>query len=169
MLAPLPFAVWAIKTRRRDLWIRFAAYAAALIATLAATSIQPLESAVGGMALVLVAVASVDAWLTRARLTDVESRTWGRDVAEQMPEAARKLHIGRPDLLRTISDGGLVDLNSAPTRVLQTALSLPEADAKRLTHAREERGRFADLDELLGSVPLDKSAVDRLRDVAVFL
>ena len=43
-------------------------------------------------------------------------REEAREIARRDPQMARDLRIGRPDLPRQYDDGGLVDVNSAPSR-----------------------------------------------------
>ena len=115
------------------------------------------------------AIASFDAWHMSGSLTAQRLRTWGRDVAERMPDEARELRIGRPDLQRAINDGGLVDVNSASSQLLGKALSLKEPEVRSLLLVRTARGRFADLADLERSADLRSETVRRASDYLVFL
>jgi hypothetical protein len=168
LLSPLPFIVWALKTRRLDLRIRAALYTVVLATSLASTSFLP-GSVGGSISLALMAVASVDALHFRMTLTSAAQRAWGRDLARQEPEAARELRIGRPDLPRAIADGGLIDINSAGPEVLGRVLLLKPDDMQRLLAARAARGRFTDLEDLRRSANLAAEQIRRAGDYVVFL
>jgi tetratricopeptide (TPR) repeat protein len=168
LLSPLPFIVWALKTRRLDLRIRAALYAVAVAALLASTSL--FKNSVGGfVGLALMAIATFDALHFRTVLTTAAQRSWGRDLAQREPETARELRIGRPDLPRAIADGGLIDINSAGPEALAKALSLKPDDVQRLLKARATGGRFTDLEDLQRSTNLATETIRRAGDYVVFL
>jgi hypothetical protein len=96
------------------------------------------SSKLAGLGVAIMAVTALDAWYVRISLTAQRLRTWGRDIAERMPGQARELRIGRPDLPRTISDGGLVDLNAASFHLLaMTSLKDQEVRMCPFTGCRE--------------------------------
>ena len=162
LLSALPFVVWFLRTKRSDLAVRAVLYAAASAAFL----IWSTKLAALGVAVMV--IASLDAWYVRVSLTAQRLRAWGRDVAERMPGEARELRIGRPDLPRTINDGGLVDLNSASSQSLaKTPLKDPEV--RILLLARTAEGRFADLADLERAADLDPKTVRRASEYLVFL
>lgn len=167
MLSPLPFIVWALKTRRLDLRIRAALYAGAVAAFLASTPFN--ESVSGSIGLALMAFTTVDALHFRTVLTTAAQRSWGRNLAQQEPEMARELRIGRPDLPRSIADGGLVDINSVGPEALEKVLSLKPDDVQRLLKARTAAGRFTDLEDLQRSTTLPAEPIRRAGDYLVFL
>jgi hypothetical protein len=167
MLSPLPFIVWALKTRRLDLRIRAALYVVAVVAFLAATSVK--DSVGGSIGLALMAFATIDALYFRSVLTTAAQRSWGRNLAQQEPETARELRIGRPDLPRSIADGGLIDINSAGSEALEKVLSLKPDAAQRLLKARTAVGRFTDLEDLQRSTNLPAETIRRAGDYLVFL
>jgi hypothetical protein len=119
--------------------------------------------------LAIMAVAGIDALYCRKTLTAGALRAWGRDIAERMPDVAREMRIGRPDLPRAINDGGLVDVNSASAQLLGKTFSLEEPEVRSLVSLRTARGRFADLSDLQQSTGLRSKSVRRARDHLVFL
>jgi hypothetical protein len=162
MLSSLPFIVWFVRTKRFDLVLRAVLYLAA------STAFIIWSSKLGGLGLAVLVIASLDAWYVSVSVTSQRLRVWGRDVAERMPDRARELRIGRPDLLRTIDDGGLVDLNSAPSQLLvKTPLKNPEIQI--LLSARTAHGRFSDVADLERSADLDPKTVRLAREYFVFL
>jgi hypothetical protein len=101
---------------------------------------------------------------TRAR------RDEARKLAANDPLLARELHIGRPDLTRTYDDGGLVDLNSAPAKVIAETCGIPTEVAATIVDARNQRGEpFSNVDELFVITDLPVTTWDRIRDRAVLL
>ena len=162
ILSALPFIVWFLRTKRFDLGLR------ALLYLAASAAFVVWSSKLVGLGVAVIVIASLDAWYVRVSLTAQRLRAWGRDVAERMPGEARELRIGRPDLPRTIEDGGLVDLNSASSQLLaKTPLKDPEA--RILLSARTAHGRFADLADLERSADLDPKTARRASEYLVFL
>lgn len=91
-------------------------------------------------------------------------REEARDLARRDPQMARDLRIGRPDLPRQYDDGGLVDVNSAPSDVLQGALGLTNDQATQLIDARQHVGRFEHPEDLVNLAGLEPSTFDAVRD-----
>jgi hypothetical protein len=162
ILSALPFFVWFLRTKRFDLALRAVLYLAASAAFVV------WSSKLAGLGVAIMAVTALDAWYVRISLTAQRLRTWGRDIAERMPGQARELRIGRPDLPRTISDGGLVDLNAASFHLLAMT-SLKDQEVRMLLAARNAHGRFADLADLERSADLDPKTARWAGDYLVFL
>lgn len=79
-----------------------------------------------------------------------ERRSEARRVVANDPMLARDLKIGRPDLPREYDDGGLVDLNNAPSSALVSACGLTEEAAGRIVAQRQSLpGGFSSIQEAL--------------------
>lgn len=88
----------------------------------------------------------------------------GRD-----PQMARDLRIGRPDLPRHFDDGGLVDINSAPSEALMRGLGLTEAQATQVLEARHHIGRFQSSHDLMHLAGIDLATHQQIEDRIVLL
>lgn len=97
-----------------------------------------------------------------------ERRTAARQLAERDPLLARDLKIGRPDLPHTFDDGGLVDLNSAPAKVIADVCDLDEATAEYITAARPPGG-FMAVDDVFSFADIPVATWDVIRDRAVVI
>ncbi|MEU9737869.1 AfsR/SARP family transcriptional regulator [Micromonospora chersina] len=110
-------------------------------------------------------------WTGRQR-TD-EQRRLRREQARYLlhhyPAARVDLRIGRPDLLRTYDDGGLVDVNAVPDPVLATLPGLTVDQRRQVAVDRWLRGPYGSLEELAGRCHLPPAAAETLRDVLLFL
>ncbi|GHJ51159.1 hypothetical protein Nm8I071_04660 [Nonomuraea sp. TT08I-71] len=110
-------------------------------------------------------------WTGRQR-TD-EQRRLRREQARYLlhhyPAARVDLRIGRPDLLRTYDDGGLVDVNAVPEPVLGTLPGLTVDQRRQVAVDRWLRGPYGSLEELAGRCHLPPAATEALRDVLLFL
>ncbi|MFI7280497.1 BTAD domain-containing putative transcriptional regulator [Micromonospora chersina] len=110
-------------------------------------------------------------WTGRQR-TD-EQRRLRREQARYLlhhyPAARVDLRIGRPDLLRTYDDGGLVDVNAVPDPVLATLPGLTVDQRRQVAVDRWLRGPYGSLEELAGRCQLPPAATEALRDVLLFL
>ncbi|MEU1839214.1 AfsR/SARP family transcriptional regulator [Micromonospora chersina] len=110
-------------------------------------------------------------WTGRQR-TD-EQRRLRREQARYLlhhyPAARVDLRIGRPDLLRTYDDGGLVDVNAVPDPVLATLPGLTVDQRRQVAVDRWLRGPYGSLEELAGRCHLPPAATETLRDVLLFL
>jgi len=93
-----------------------------------------------------------------------DRRELARRILAQDPRLASDLAIGRPDLARGYDDGGLVDVNTAPTALLVRLPGLTELDAERLVAARTAAGGFTSVEEMAVLADLPMLLVDRLRD-----
>jgi DNA uptake protein ComE-like DNA-binding protein len=96
-------------------------------------------------------------------------RAQARELVAQDPLLAEELHIGRPDLGRTFDDGGLVDINHATAKAMASAFGIKPVDARTIIERRDERGGFANVDEMLVLVDLPVAAWDRIRDRSITL
>jgi DNA uptake protein ComE-like DNA-binding protein len=96
-------------------------------------------------------------------------RAEARALAAQDPVMARELHIGRPDLESSYDDGGLVDLNSAPTAVIARVCDIEPAAAQAIAEARERVGSFSNLDEVLVISEVSLGSWALLREHAILL
>lgn len=87
-----------------------------------------------------------------------------RQVAISDPPLARSMGVGRPDLLREIDDGGLLDINTIPADRLGQLAGLSEDEARRIADARAHIGRFLSLEDLAVYADLPQSTIDLLRE-----
>jgi DNA uptake protein ComE-like DNA-binding protein len=84
------------------------------------------------------------------------------------PSLAVELRIGRPDLQQSFDDGGLVDVNHVPAKVLAALPGLNEEIAEKIVSQRDGVGGFtssADLEVTLGIPPV---TLDEARDRLMF-
>jgi len=89
-------------------------------------------------------------------------------LAQQNPELAREIGVGRPDR-HDAADAGLVDVNNASVTAL---LKLPGIDgdlATEICECREKVGGFASLEDFGATLDVDGGVVESLRDRVVFL
>jgi hypothetical protein len=99
----------------------------------------------------------------RARRGQARS-LWASD-----PAVARELGIGRPDLARGYDDGGLVDLNTAPARVIASVCGVDHVLADAIVAAPTRRGGvFYGLGEVLIDMAIPSSVEGELRERALF-
>ncbi|TYB35741.1 AfsR/SARP family transcriptional regulator [Micromonospora sp. AP08] len=96
-------------------------------------------------------------------------REQARYLLHHYPAARVDLRIGRPDLLRTYDDGGLVDVNAVPDPVLATLPGLTADQRRQVAVDRWLRGPYGSLEELAGRCQLPPAATETLRDVLLFL
>jgi hypothetical protein len=95
-------------------------------------------------------------------------REEARKMWQEDPALARELGIGRPDLRRGFDDGGLVDLNSAPTAVVAHAAGIEPMYAEAIGAARAARGgSYFNLGEVFVDVDLPPHVQTALTDRAV--
>jgi hypothetical protein len=98
-----------------------------------------------------------------------QKRVEARAVAQRDPLMARDLRIGRPDLPRNYDDGGLVDVNSAPTETIAKWLGLSQAQAAQVVEVRHQLGKFERVDDLLNLVGLELTVYDQVSDRIILL
>jgi DNA-binding SARP family transcriptional activator len=105
------------------------------------------------LALAVIAVASFHGAVLACYPGDTRRARHQRDLARQYaafhPAAARQAGIGRPDLLRSFDDGGLVDLNHAPVQEIARVHGINPIEAHRIAVDRFENGPYRDPDELV--------------------
>jgi hypothetical protein len=101
----------------------------------------------------------------RARL---QTREQALEIAREEPALAHELGIGRPDR-RGAMDAGLVDINSAPAKVIERLPGIDRALARRIVALREELDGFTSLEDLGMTLDLPGDAVEDLRGKTVFL
>lgn len=118
--------------------------------------------------------ATAPAWQRRLRSGRLEAekriaaRREARELAEQRPELARELGVGRPDV--TAADHHhVVDVNSAPLDVIGRMPGVSDALAKEIVRVREEIGGFSSLADLSAMVDLPPGTVEELKERAVFV
>lgn len=92
-----------------------------------------------------------------------------REIATSDRALARTMLVGRPDLPRTLDDGGLLDLNTLPADQLGRFAGLSRDETARVVDTRQRLGRLSSLDELAVYADLSPATVDALREQAVFL
>lgn len=92
-----------------------------------------------------------------------------RELALQDPALASRIGLGRPDLARNFDDGGLVDLNNVARDQLLRTLPLTPEESARVADARDMLGRFVSVEEVGSYAVLADPAIERLREVAIFL
>lgn len=199
MLSFVPFLDRAVSRQRRPVdWIIAGGYlvASALEVVLVSVGQSAADpdatttagTAGGGLAIVLMGVASTHSWITYRRpgapvrpsldrnaqavavaLGAAQRRSAARRIAESDPTLARDLKIGRPDLERTYDDGGLVDANHAPAESLARVLGWTAAEAQAVVRARSQAGEFSSAAELSAYSELDPRRIDAVADLLVFL
>lgn len=104
----------------------------------------------------------------RAAIEQRERRKLAREILANDRALAKTLCIGRPDLHRDFADGGLIDVNHVPDRVL---CSLPGVDADmadRIVSARERLDGLRSPADLVVEADVPSDVVDALTDVLVF-
>ncbi|PRX25407.1 BTAD domain-containing putative transcriptional regulator [Actinoplanes italicus] len=89
-------------------------------------------------------------------------RDMARMYATFHPDAARQAGIGRPDLMRSFDDGGLVDLNHAPAQEIARLHGINPIEAHRIAVDRYERGPYRAPDDLVVRGLLRPKTLQRL-------
>jgi DNA-binding SARP family transcriptional activator len=89
-------------------------------------------------------------------------RAEARRFAAHDPAGARRLGIGRPDLMRTFDDGGLVDVNHVPGHELARLPGLSSEEAHRIVIDRLNRGPYTRPEDLIMRGLLSPRVVHRL-------
>ncbi len=197
-LVTLGFATWAVflyaAIRRRSAWLGVAAagYAAVLAVFVIADNpasrgpeakgigtVAWLVGMIGGFAHALAIRSQVfsdgeppaDEALQHAEEQAEQRhklRAEARELAARDPARARELHIGRPDLWRDFDDGGLVDVNHAPSHILATLPGMTAELADKAVQLREQRGSFVSADDLSQALGLDPEGTADLADVTIY-
>lgn len=95
-------------------------------------------------------------------------RTQARELVVRDPLLAHDLRIGRPDLVRTYDDGGLVDLNAAPATAIADICGIELGHADQIVETRTVVGvPFATVDDALHACGVPVSEWDRIRERAI--
>jgi SARP family transcriptional regulator, regulator of embCAB operon len=94
----------------------------------------------------------------------IEARREALRIAEESPELAREMGIGRPG-----GPGGLVDVNWAPGEQLERLPGIDAATAARIVELRRQVGEFSSLADLGMTAELDAAVVEDLRGRVIFL
>ncbi|GIF00293.1 hypothetical protein Ari01nite_77570 [Paractinoplanes rishiriensis] len=165
--------------RRRDprqFVVAFVYFAIFMVGVVVAFAIDPTSLAsndfstaedVGfGILFALPVVSAFHGVLLASRVNDQE-RTWTlREQARQFvafaPDQARQIGIGRPDVLRSFDDGGLIDLNHVSSDGLARASGLPVAQAYGIVANRNQHGPFQRPEDLVARGLADPRTVHRL-------
>jgi DNA uptake protein ComE-like DNA-binding protein len=195
LLAFVPFLHAAIKLRGARMWAVAAFYFAldfVIYVDIGLTDVNESADTASGLVtavwIALIVVATVHALVLRRRVFAVdpaealedepavaaalaarERREEARALAAQDPALARDLRIGRPDLPREFDDGGLIDVNEVPERVLVERLGLSTAEAGRLVQTRERLGGFSSAEEVHAFAELPETTVNEIEDRLLFL
>ncbi len=98
----------------------------------------------------------------------LEERREARRIVAEQPEVAVELGIGRPDRAGA-RDAGLVDVNNASAAALADLPGVDHALATRIVELRSELNGFSSVADLGVVLDLDGYAVERLRELVVFL
>ncbi|TDD97151.1 ComEA family DNA-binding protein [Actinomadura rubrisoli] len=96
-------------------------------------------------------------------------RERARELAASDPGLAKELRIGRPDLPHQYNDGGLVDVNHAPAKVLTVLPGVTQELALRIERVRAETGGFMSAEELSVVAGLPPALTAEIADYAVFI
>ncbi|GIH22338.1 hypothetical protein Aph01nite_06480 [Acrocarpospora phusangensis] len=191
---PFTMGFAAAKKRSWPLGVAAAGYAAGMVAWLGIAN--SYEGQVPGIPAVIMVVGLFGSWmggtihslLIRAsvfetrpvRLTPNEQaleqaryrrqlRKEARELVRRDPALAKELRVGRPDLPRQYDDGGLIDFNHAPARVIGTVPGMTPDLVDRVLHARRETGLFASAEELSITLDLPVDLNDELGEYSVYL
>lgn len=191
LLAFAPFLRIALARRRARDWAVFAGYLAATVLTVTlfslSTSDQDAAGAAAGVMIIVVGVAAAvhafvafrpggevvagptasELALSTARAR-VSRRQQARELVAGNPVLARELGIGRPDVPHDYDDGGIVDVNHVPGKVLLHSLGLTVAESASVITARARLGRFSGPEEVAAYTELTPERVDALRDWMLF-
>jgi hypothetical protein len=108
-------------------------------------------------------------WVAPALDQAARLREDARRLAEGDPSLAKRNGVGRPDLPRSLDDGGLVDLNHAPVEVLRDLPGFNEATARQVRERVEQLGPFQSLDEVIVEVGIAPGFERHLREYALLL
>ncbi len=97
-----------------------------------------------------------------------ERRRLAREILANDRTLAKTLCIGRPDLHRDFADGGLIDVNHVPDRVLCSLPGVNADMADRIVSARERLDGLRSPADLVVEANIPSDVVDALTDVLVF-
>ncbi|WP_336031139.1 hypothetical protein [Geodermatophilus sp. FMUSA9-8] len=134
-----------------------------VLLVVACVRLQQLRRRVYGHEL---AMRGADAVMAQA-LERRRRREEARSLLARDPALARELGIGRPDLHRGYDDGGLIDVNTAPSDVIAAGLEVDAATADAIVAARSLRGGFYSVDEVVVYTSLPPHVQERLREKGI--
>lgn len=191
---PFTIGYVAVKKRRWGLGVSAALYAAGMSAWLVIANAY--EHPVPGLPATIMMMGLFGSWLggtihslwIRARMSRADGvrkkprerspehacyrrqlRREARELAKRDPALAKELRVGRPDLPRQYDDGGLIDINHAPARVIGTVPGLTPELVDRILSARHETGPFTSAEELTTTLDLPVDLSDELDEYSVYL
>ncbi|WP_198166917.1 ComEA family DNA-binding protein [Microbispora sp. ATCC PTA-5024] len=98
-----------------------------------------------------------------------QMRTRARAIADRDPDLARELGIGRPDLIRSYDDGGLIDINHAPAEAISRIPGLPAEHLKRIMDVRDMVGAFSSAEDLAITADLPAELTALLKEYTTYL
>jgi DNA uptake protein ComE-like DNA-binding protein len=98
----------------------------------------------------------------------VAARREAQRLADEEPEVALQMGVGRPDVTGA-RHLGVVDLNRAGADAIEALPGVTRKLAREIVRAREEIDGFASLEELGMTLHLDGDLVEDLRPYVVFL
>jgi hypothetical protein len=96
-------------------------------------------------------------------------RNEARKLIAEDSALAHDLGIGRPDLPRVYDDGGLIDVNHAPSQVLAMLPGMTDDLVSRIVQLRAERGAFVSAEELALDAELPPDVVPGVAEYGIFL
>ncbi|WP_326563046.1 BTAD domain-containing putative transcriptional regulator [Micromonospora sp. NBC_01796] len=192
VIGSLGFMTWGIIAyyagRRRSVWLGVTALVILILTGLFMTWGQgPLEEdlhvfdvvavfywgviSFGGVAFVLVmhwrsarSVGIPAAFMAAQRTR----REQARHLFYHYPAARVDLQIGRPDLLRSFDDGGLIDVNAVIDQVLWSLPGITPEQGRHIAHERSQRGGFTSMDDFAARSRLPRGVLNQLREVLLF-
>lgn len=105
-----------------------------------------------------------------ATRADATARSSALRLAEDEPERALRLYVGRIDIPnRAYPDGGLIDVNNVSGPALIKAIGLDESAGARLVEARSAANGFSSVSEASILADLPPRALEHCSDLLVFL
>ena len=105
----------------------------------------------------------------RAAIEQRERRKLAREILANDRALAKTLCIGRPDLHRDFDDGGLIDVNHVPYRVLASLPGINVEMARCIVSARESMDGLRSPADLVVDADVPSEVVDAVKDVLVFV
>jgi hypothetical protein len=173
---------------RRRMWLAAGALAVGTVLSLAAVTAAPKNAegdsegplatlGVVGM-LVLAVLGATLAVMHRRRagmpgsaeeLSRRRLRQQYKKLIDQDRVMAVTMRLGRPDLTRDYSDGGLLDLNALSATALVEHGRVRPDDATSIVEARSRLGSFSSVDHVLANASVSESTAALLRETAIFL
>ncbi|MGW4463105.1 BTAD domain-containing putative transcriptional regulator [Micromonospora sp. NPDC004704] len=192
VIGSLGFLTWGIiayhAVRRRSVWLGATALLILVLTVLFCTwGVEPIEEdlrvfdivavfywgviSFGGAAFVLMMhwrparSVGVPAAFMAAQRT---RREQARHLFYHYPAARVDLQIGRPDLLRSFDDGGLIDVNAVIDQVLWSLPGITPEQGRHIAHERSQRGGFTSMDDFAARSRLSRGVLNQLREVLLF-